>query len=96
MQVLTVIDCPKFAGANSPIFKIASAEAPIAPVPNRTLYLHSRSQQRTDQSDLVLTLKFLALKKPGFSPVKNTSQNVLPLFFMQLFSADATISSKKN
>jgi hypothetical protein len=35
--VLTVIDCPKIAGANSPIFKIAGAKAPIAPVLNRPL-----------------------------------------------------------
>jgi hypothetical protein len=32
--VLTVIDCPKIAGANSPIFKIVGAKAPIAPVLN--------------------------------------------------------------
>jgi hypothetical protein len=59
---------------------------------------HSRSQQRTDQRVLVLTLKFLALKKTGFSPVKNTSKNVLDFFYlysMQLFSAEATIFSKK-
>ena len=46
---------------------------------------HSRSQQRTHQRVLVLTLKFLALKKTGFSPVKNTSQDffdfLLPLFY---------------
>jgi hypothetical protein len=35
---------------------------------------HSRSQQRTDQRVLVITLKFLALKETGFPPVKNTSQ----------------------
>ena len=29
---------------------------------------HSRSKQRTDQRVLVLTLKFLALKKNWFSP----------------------------
>jgi hypothetical protein len=51
---------------------------------------HSRSQQRTDQRVLVLTLNFLALKKTVFPPVKNTS-----LFSLQLFSADATIFSKK-
>ena len=34
---------------------------------------HSRSKQRTDQRVLILTLKFLALKKQtGFPPVKNT------------------------
>jgi hypothetical protein len=47
-------------------------------------WMHIRSKQRTDQRVLVLTLKFLALKKTGFSPVKNTSQNFfdfcLPLF----------------
>ena len=35
---------------------------------------HSRSKQRTDQRVLVLTLKFLALKKICFNPVKNTSK----------------------
>ena len=32
LWVLTVIDCPTIEGANSPIFKIAGAKAPIAPV----------------------------------------------------------------
>ena len=45
---------------------------------------HSRSQQRTDQRVLVLTLNFLALKN-CFSPVKSTSQSFfdfcLPLFY---------------
>ena len=40
---------------------------------------------RTDQRVLVLTLKFLALKKLGFSPVKILQDS------MQLFSEDATI-----
>ena len=47
---------------------------------------------------LVLTLKFLALKNTGFSPVKNTSQNYFDFFYlyaMQLFSADTTIFTKK-
>ena len=35
----TVIDCPKIAGANSPIFKIAGAKAPIAPLLNRFLII---------------------------------------------------------
>ena len=47
--------------------------------------VHSRSKQRTDQRVVVLTLKFLALKKTGFPPVKNTSQICfdfyLPLFY---------------
>ena len=47
---------------------------------------HSRSQQRTDQRVLVHTLKFLALKKTGFSPVKSTSQKVFD-FFLPLFYA---------
>ena len=43
---------------------------------------HSRSQQRTDHRVLLLTLKFAALKKTGFSPVKNTSQKLIgPNFF---------------
>ena len=36
--MLTVIDFPKIAGANSPIFKIACAKAPTAPVLNRPLH----------------------------------------------------------
>jgi hypothetical protein len=55
---------------------------------------HSRGKQRTEQRVLVLTLKFLALKKTVFSPVKKTSQ-FFYLYSMQLFSADATIFSKK-
>jgi hypothetical protein len=54
--------------------------------------IHSRSQQRTDHRVLVLTLK----KK---SHVKTTSQIFFEFFYlfsMQLFSADATIFSKKN
>ena len=47
---------------------------------------HSRSQQRTDQRVLVITLKFLALKKTAFSPVKNTFQNFFD-FFLPLFYA---------
>ena len=35
LRVLTVIDCLKIVGANSPIFKIAGAKAPKAPVLNR-------------------------------------------------------------
>ena len=35
--MLTEIDCPIIAGADSPIFKIAGAKAPIAPVLNRPL-----------------------------------------------------------
>ena len=45
---------------------------------------HSKSQQRTDQRVLVVTLKFLVLKNV-FSPIENTSQNCfdfcLPLFY---------------
>ena len=60
---------------------------------------HSRSIQRTDQRVLVLTLKFLALKKTGF-PDKKYFTNFFFLTFvylysMQLFSADPTIFSKK-
>jgi len=44
------------------------ADFPICKDPH-----HSRSQQRTDQRILVLTLKSLALKM-GFSPIKNTSK----------------------
>ena len=40
-------------------------------------YYHSRSKQRTDQRVLVLSLKFLALIKTGFSPCKKYS----PFFF---------------
>ena len=36
-RVLTIIDYPKIAGANSPIFKIAGTKAPIAPVQTRPL-----------------------------------------------------------
>ena len=42
---------------------------------------HSRSQQRTGQRVLVLTLKCLALKKTGFSPVKKYFPIFLKLFF---------------
>ena len=41
---------------------------------------HSRSKLRTDQRVLVLTLKFLALKKLVFPPVK-----ILPKFFLDFF-----------
>ena len=55
------------------------------PVKCPQLSTHSRSKQRTDQRVLVLTLKFLALTKSGFSPIKNTSKNYfdfcLPLFY---------------
>ena len=60
---------------------------------------HSRSQQRSNQRILLLTLKFLALKKTCFSPRKNTSRNFLTflnLYSMQLFSADATNFLKSN
>ena len=54
---------------------------------------HSRSKQRTDQRVLVLTIKFLALKKTGFSLIKNTSNFFcfVYLYSMQLSSADPTI-----
>ena len=60
--------------------------------------IHIRSQQRTDQRVLVLTLKFLALKKLVF-----LLQKYFPICFwlfsnfysMQFFSADATVFSKK-
>ena len=58
---------------------------------------HSRSKQRTDQGVLVLTLKFLALKKLGFLPLKILPKIFLTFVyfpFMQLFSADPTIFSK--
>ena len=51
-----------------------------------TQYMHSRSKQRTDKRVLVLTLKSLALKKPGFSPVKNTSKSFFD-FCLPLFNA---------
>ena len=54
--------------------------------------IHSRSQQRTDQRVFVLTLKFLALKNPGFSPVKNTFQNFFDLF-LPLFFANEIIKN---
>ena len=41
----------------------------------------------------VFTLKFLVLKKTGFSPMRNTFQ--IYLYSMQLFSADPKIFSKK-
>ena len=44
----------------------------------------------------VLTVVFLALKKTGFSPEKNTSKKKKYLFSMQLFSADGKILKKKN
>ena len=47
----------------------------------------------------VFTLKFLALKKPVFSRIKNTYHVFLTfvyLYSMQLFSADPKIFSKKN
>ena len=37
LRVLIIIDCSKIAGSNSPIFEIAVAKAPIAPVLNRSL-----------------------------------------------------------
>ena len=43
---------------------------------------------------VVATVKFLALKKYGFFPMKNTSQN-FHLYSMQPFSTDLTICSKK-
>ena len=62
-------------------------------------YKHNRSQQRTDQRVLVLTLKFLAVKKPtGFSTIKNASQIFFDFFYiysMQRFSADIKIFSEK-
>ena len=61
--------------------------------------MHSRNKQRTDQRVLVLTLKFLALKKTGFFPVKNTSQNVfdfcLPLFYATFQCGPYNIFKKK-
>jgi hypothetical protein len=42
---------------------------------------HSRSQQKTDQRVLALTLKFLAQKK-WFFPVKNTSQIFFDSFYL--------------
>ena len=42
---------------------------------------HSRSQQRTDQRVLVLTLIFLALKKLGFPRKK-----ILPKMFLTFFT----------
>jgi hypothetical protein len=59
----------------------------------------SRSQQRTGQRFLILTLKFLALKKAGFLRKKKLSNfffTFFNLYSMQLSSADATIFSKKN
>ena len=62
-------------------------------------YKHNRSQQRTDQRVLVLTLKFLAVKKlTGFSTIKNASQIFFDFFYiysMQRFSADIKIFSEK-
>ena len=46
----------------------------------------------------VFTLKFLALKKPGFSPIKyfsNILMTFVYLYSMQLFSSDPQIFSKK-
>ena len=40
LRVLTLLDCPKIAGTNKPIFKIAGAKAPIAPVLNRSLIIN--------------------------------------------------------
>ena len=63
----------------------------------RNVMHHSRSQQRTDQRVLVLTLKFLALKKWVF-PRKNYLPFCLTFFYLFLcnfLSADATIFSKK-
>ena len=56
---------------------------------------HSRSKQRTDQRVLVLTLKFLALKKLVF-PIKILSKFLIffYLYSMQLNSADPKIFSK--
>ncbi len=52
------------------------------------LYLqanHSRRKQRSGRRVLVYTLKFLALKKIGFSEKKNSSQKkkkkILPFFY---------------
>ena len=56
---------------------------------------HIRSKQRTYQRVLVLTLKLLALKKTGFSPVKKIVLTFVYLYSMQLFSSDPTIFSKK-
>jgi hypothetical protein len=60
---------------------------------------HSRSRQRTDQRVLVLTLKFLALTKSGFSPVKNTSKIFfdfyLPLFYATFQCRPYNIFKKK-
>jgi hypothetical protein len=47
---------------------------------------------------LLITVLFLALKKTGFSKKKNSSQKKIFFFYlfsMQLFSADATMFSKK-
>ena len=46
--------------------------------------MDSRSQQRTDLRVLVLTLKYLAPQKTGYSPVKSTSLNCFD-FFLRLF-----------
>ena len=45
--------------------------------------VHSRSQKRADQRVLVLTLKFLSLKKLVFPPLKKSSQ--IFFFSMQPF-----------
>ena len=62
-------------------------------------YLSQIREQMSDPDLYVFTLKFLVLKKPGFSLIKNNFQNFLTLvylYFMQLFSADPKIFSKNN
>ena len=60
----------------------------------------SKTQIREQMSgpDLhVFTLKFLALEKTGYSPIKNTFpvfKKIVYLYSMQLFSADPKIFSK--
>ena len=57
----------------------------------------ARIREQMSGPDLyVLTVAFLALKKPGFSEKKNSSQKKIIFFYlfsMQLFSADATMFS---
>jgi hypothetical protein len=59
----------------------------------------SQIREQMSGPDLhVFTLKFLAIKKTGFSPIKNTFQfffDFVYLYSMQLFSADPKIFSKK-
>ena len=64
---------------------------------NYLLQHHSRSQQRTDQRVLVITLKFLALKKLVLPPQKILSKIYLTfvyLYSMQLFSINPKIFSE--